>query len=106
LLKKHGEDSHKCPLPQRFVGHQGQIVVEANPEIALEVAALVLGELFRQTDPFKVACGLDFQKFDPDPQVVGRRASESRQCFQTFLFASTIHEMARTLRHEEHHTNG
>lgn len=106
MLEQHGKDRNHGALDQVLVGEERQVILVSNHEVAAEAAVLVLGELLSQAHPLKVAQGLDLEELDAHAEVVRRRAAQARQRRQAFVLAVAVHQVARALRHEEHHARG
>lgn len=106
LLENHGEDSYCSPLDEILVGKERHVIVVRGHEVALEAAVLVLRELLHHSHPLKVAHGLDLEELDAHANVVRRGAAQARQRVQALLLAVAVHQVARALRHEEHHARG
>lgn len=106
MLEQHGKDRNHCALNQILVSEERQIILVSDHEVAAEAAVLVLRELLSQAQPLEVAQGLDLEELDAHADVVRRGAAQARQRRQALVLAVAVHQVARALRHEEHHARG
>jgi len=82
-------------LLQPLQGHAGQLSLEDRRTKAVKDAGLAEAQL-------KVVIRLDLSEFILDGRVVGRKASQRRQCLGSLLLLALLDEVSWGLRKEQH----